>query len=408
MSARSRQPHPPQPLRTQAERQRKAMASTDLKGLTPGEVEALVQELEVHKIELNLQNEQLQEAQREAEANRERFERLFDSAPAGYLTLDCADGKIVEANLTIASMLKTPRSELTGQKLSAFIAPRAQDRWHLAQRDLLEGRRRMDLSLEFVSRDGLVIDAQVVAISIDGSPDQPRWMHLSVSDVTELRRTERALQAALAAADLAEERERRKLAADLHDDAGQLLALALLKLHALSDAPETELGARTSELEKLLREVRDRISSLSFQLSPPLLHDVGLPAALRWLAEELESAHRLSTQIVEEDELELDEDVRTAFYRVIRELLINVVKHAGVGEACIRISRDVDVARIAVEDRGVGMPSRAKRYGFGLMAVRERVERLGGTLEARQTAGGRGTTVVVRLPLSQRDARGAQ
>src|SRR4029434_562943 len=109
---------------------------------------------------------------------------------------------------------------------------------------------------------------------------------------------------------LAEERERRKLAADLHDDAGQLLSLASLKLHALGGTGEMERGARMVELEDLLVEIRRRISTLSFQLSPPLLHDVGLIAAVRWLAEDLETSHGLSAEILEAQELELDENAR--------------------------------------------------------------------------------------------------
>jgi signal transduction histidine kinase len=205
------------------------------------------------------------------------------------------------------------------------------------------------------------------------------------------------LQAAVAAATLAEERERRKLAADLHDDAGQLLSLASLKLHSLGEAREGERGARMVELEDLLVEIRRRISSLSFQLSPPLLHDVGLIAALQWLAEDLETSHGLSVKILEEHELKLDENARVTFYRAIRELLLNVVKHAGVKEARVRVSREGGIARIAVEDGGAGMPPRAKRYGFGLLALRERVEQLGGSLETRSTPGS-GTTVVVSLP----------
>ena len=225
----------------------------------------------------------------------------------------------------------------------------------------------------------------------------PREIHLALIDITELRRTERALQAAVAAATMAEERERRKLAADLHDDAGQLLSLASLKLHALGEATELERGARMAALEDLLVEIRRRISTLSFQLSPPLLHDVGLIAAVQWLAEDLEISHGLSVKIIEEHELKLDENARVTFYRAIRELLLNVVKHAGVKEARVRVSQEGGMARIAVEDGGVGMPPRAKRYGFGLLALRERVEQLGGSLETRSTPGS-GTTVVVSLP----------
>src|SRR4030095_13704294 len=215
----------------------------DLKSLSLDEIQAVVYELEVHKIELKIQNEQLWEAQRAAESSNERFRRLYDSAPTGYLTLD-SDGMIVEANLSISLILKTPRPHLVGRKLSTYVAPHCQDRWHLARRDLIEGRARMDLMLEIVSADGSAIDLQIVGTSAVATPATPREIHLALIDVTELRRTARALQAAVAAATLAEERERRKLAADLHDDAGQLLSLASLKLNALGESREEERAAR--------------------------------------------------------------------------------------------------------------------------------------------------------------------
>jgi PAS domain S-box-containing protein len=406
VSTKRHTPHPPDSLRAQAERRMAETPPADLENLSPDELQALVHEFEVHKIELTIQNEQLREAQQTATASNERFRRLYDSAPSGYLTLDF-DGTIVEANLFIARILKVPRSRLIGSSLSEFLVAHCQDRWHLARRDLIDRRTRMDFALEVSSTDGGALDLQIVGTSADSRTAGPGEIHLVLIDVTELHRTERALQAAVVAATTAEERERRKLAADLHDDAAQLLSLASLKLHALSDAKETERGVRTADLESLLVEIRRRVSSLSFQLSPPLLHDVGLTAAIEWLAQDLETSHGLITKIFEEQELELDENARVTFYRATRELLLNVVKHSGVKKASIRISREGTMACIAVEDRGVGMPPRAKRHGFGLLALRERVEQLGGSLDTRSTRG-TGTTVEVRLPAPPPDTEGGK
>jgi PAS domain S-box-containing protein len=331
-------------------------------------------------------------------ASRERYRSLYDAAPTGYLTLDF-DGRIVEANLSVGVMLQVPRSTLIGRLLSDFVAVHCQDRWLLARRNLAEGNRRADLNLDSVSVGGGLVDTQVVGTTVAAGAGGPQMIQLAVIDVTELRRTERALQSAVAAATLAEERERRKLAADLHDDAAQLLALASMKLHAFREVVEPERSGRIDDLEKLLDEIRRRIASLSFQLSPPLLHDVGLVAAVEWLAEDLETTHGLVTTIVEEQELVLDENVRVTFYRSIRELLLNVVKHSGVKQAVVRMSHEGGMARVAVEDTGVGMPRLAKRYGFGLLALRDRVEQMGGSLDARGSMG-HGTEVVVRLPIA--------
>ena len=127
---------------------------------------------------------------------------------------------------------------------------------------------------------------------MDGLEEDPAraTLRLAVLDVTDLRSTERALRRAASAASLAEQQERRKLASDLHDDAGQLLSLASLKLRVLGSEAGGESDARIREVEEILAEARRRISSLSFELSPPLLHDVGLVAAAQWLAEDLGDA----------------------------------------------------------------------------------------------------------------------
>lgn len=397
MSGQRGKPQPPDARRTRAEPEFSENTPVDdVENHSSDQIRGLVYELELHKIDLGAQNDQLREAQRDSKASRERFLQLYDSAPTGYLSLDLA-GSIVEANLSITRMLKTPRSELIGKRLSAFVTPHCQDRWHLAQRDLAAGVERSDFTLSIVPAEGATVDAQVVGVLAKARDHEPRKIHLTLIDMTELHRTERALESALAAATLAEERERRKLAADLHDDAGQLLSLASMKLQALGDADETQRGDQMIELESLLIEIRSRVSSLSFRLSPPLLHDVNLLAALQWLKDDLETTYGLHVTIIKEHELELDENVRVTLYRATRELLLNVVKHAGVKLARVRIARDGGMARITVEDTGVGMPPRAKRYGFGLLALRGRVELLGGSLDIRGSEG-MGTTVVVSLP----------
>jgi signal transduction histidine kinase len=206
------------------------------------------------------------------------------------------------------------------------------------------------------------------------------------------------LRAAAMAASLAEEGERRKLASDLHDDAGQLLSLAALKLASLKDGVGPALAASIVEVTELVADVRRRISSLSFQLSPPLLHDLGLVAAVQWLAEDLERSYGLHVAITDQSELELDETARVTLFRAARELLFNVAKHAGVKHARVRIWSEGRAMCVAVEDAGVGLPPQTARQGFGLLALRERLEQLGGTLETRATPGG-GTTVVATLLL---------
>jgi signal transduction histidine kinase len=222
-------------------------------------------------------------------------------------------------------------------------------------------------------------------------------------DVSELRSLARSLREAATAASLAEQRERRALASDLHDEVGQLLTLASLRLRALADAPSDRSADEIPKLQELLAETRRRVSSLSFELSPPLLHDVGLVAAAEWLAESKLRNYGLVVHVAKTAELVLDEATRVTLFRALRELLVNVAKHAKVGEAQVRIWREENVARISVEDSGIGFDPAARHEGFGLLALRDRVGQMGGSVEIA-SAIGNGTRIVVSVPAASRDA----
>lgn len=227
-----------------------------------------------------------------------------------------------------------------------------------------------------------------------------RGFYATVLDLTALRRTEQALRAAAAETALAEHQERRKLAADLHDDVAQILSLASMRLRALDDT--TDPRGREELLggvADLVTTARRRVSSLSFQLSPPVLHDVGLVAAAEWLAEDLRGGYGLEVRLDAQDALdELDDATRVTLFRALRELLINVARHAGCREARVRIARDEAGAEVEVEDGGVGFDPASVSGGFGLRSLRDRVEHMGGSVKI-DAAPGRGTRVLVRARL---------
>lgn len=403
MSEMTHEPQRDQSIRELAESKLAGGAAVDLEALTPDEIRHFVHELEVHRIELELQNQALEEAQLEAESSSERYRQLYESAPIGYLTLD-PDGAIVTANPATAELLRLSCAQLRGRKLSSFVAAGHQDRWHFARRALTEDGERRSLELALLLEDGSKLD---VALTASGQPDAAGRINLGLLDLTELRGVERSLREAAAAGSLIEQQERSKLAADLHDSVGQLLSLVSIKLRSLDCSVAGDWTDEFAELSELLAEARTRINSLSFQLSPPLLDDVGLVAATRWLAEDIERNFGLAVTVDESPELSLDEATRITLFRAIRELLINVTKHAGVRTAHVRFWHDGVQMRVAVEDRGVGFGrdarrnsfgSASSRSGFGLLALRERLVQLGGTLAVGSGPDGVGSRVVVSVP----------
>lgn len=203
----------------------------------------------------------------------------------------------------------------------------------------------------------------------------------------------------------AEERERRRIATELHDELAQKLSLALLSTNELAQGTREDGGPALDRLETLLRESVEQVRSLIFELSPPVLYELGFSAAVEWLAERLETRHGVACRVVDAGvPPAIGEEESVMLFQAVRELLQNVAKHSGAKRAEIRLGLDENRIRVEVRDDGVGFdPERLERSfaggtGFGLFNIRERFRNLGGScdvLEAEES----GARVVLRLPL---------
>ncbi|MFW5867277.1 MAG: response regulator [Armatimonadota bacterium] len=204
----------------------------------------------------------------------------------------------------------------------------------------------------------------------------------------------------------AEQRERRRLSHLLHDHLQQLLAAAQMRAHLISSKISDEsAGEMLEELSDLLTEAVEASRSLAVELSPPVLSH-GLAASAEWLAEQMAAKHRLRVDVQIDGDADPGRQELLAFLlQAMRELLFNVVKHAGVSEAAVYIAREDRYLLLRVEDEGVGFdPSELKTdddaapTGSGLPSIRRRLELLGGTLEIDSTPG-RGSTFRISLPV---------
>jgi PAS domain S-box-containing protein len=228
-------------------------------------------------------------------------------------------------------------------------------------------------------------------------------------DALEQRVVERTeeLRSLAIEATLSEERERLGIARDLHDELGQLLHIAKFKLDTLARAVPADCQAQVGELNSLLADASRQVRSLTSQLSPQVLRNLGLSAALRWLGEEMGRLYGLAVDCRGADlaqTCQLSEVQQTILFRAARELLINVHKHAGTSAASLVMAYADDVVSIEVADCGVGMASAAdalcRNDTFGLLSIRERILYLGGSTEIT-TAPGRGMRVVIRMPVGE-------
>jgi signal transduction histidine kinase len=228
----------------------------------------------------------------------------------------------------------------------------------------------------------------------------------------EVRVRERTMQLRMLTAELAltEERERRLLAQDLHDGLGQILAILKIKLTSIKESERRgTLKKAFREIEDLIDQSNKSVRTLMLQLSPPVLQALGLLPALEWLAEEMERVYGLHVRIHSDGQLILlKEPAKTTLFRAVRELLINVSKHAACNMAEVDCSRSTDGLKIVVSDQGEGFSHdeailpQAGKSGFGLISIKDRIEFIGGDMWI-DSAPGRGTNVTITFPALSAD-----
>jgi len=222
---------------------------------------------------------------------------------------------------------------------------------------------------------------------------------------SEMATRERTMQLRALAFELtqAEESERQAIARDLHDDLGQLLSVAKLKLDRFRDGGfKADRGRVLEEVADLIGLADSSVRSLACQLSPAVLHELGLVPALQWLAEDLKKTYGLSVELSDDGAPKpLSQAARAVLFRAIRELLINVLRHAGVSKARVSARRVGDEIRVEVSDGGNGFSTdeiaTQRHSGFGLSGVRERMSLLGGSVRISSTPGS-GTEIRLSVP----------
>jgi signal transduction histidine kinase len=199
------------------------------------------------------------------------------------------------------------------------------------------------------------------------------------------------------------EREVRRMAHALHDDVGPLLFSVHLSLHTLAGDLPADLAARVGGIREQLNQLEEHVRRLSHELRPMVLDDLGLAAALRYLAEGVALRAGIPVTVECPDPSGLSAAAQTALYRIIQQALMNVSKHARATRALVQVTTAPRRVDCTIADDGVGFedvahgPNPDGETGLGLVGMRERASALGGTFEI-SSAPGRGTRVQVSIP----------
>jgi signal transduction histidine kinase len=300
------------------------------------------------------------------------------------------DGTLLDVSLTIS-----PVRDATGRVVGASKVARditAQVRTEQALRQSEERFRRLSESL----------DAEVRA----------RTHELEDRNVDVLRQSEqlRDLSRRLLKA---QDQERRRIARELHDSAGQTLTVLGIDLAQLSQripATNTELSKQIHQAEELVQKLHQEIRTMSYLLHPPLLDETGLAPALSWYVEGLTSRSGLQISLSISDDFDrLPREMELVVFRVVQECLTNIHRHSGSRKAAIRIERDGTMLTVEVQDYGRGIsPEKmaelhTRSAGLGIRGMRERVRQLEGELQVESSSSGTLVHVTIPLPRTMRE-----
>lgn len=208
---------------------------------------------------------------------------------------------------------------------------------------------------------------------------------------------------------LTEERERRRIAVELHDRIGHALTNVRIQLGLLQDAEPDEQRPIKEKIDALVDESIQDVHSLTFDLSPPVLYDLGLEAALEWLAYQTQDQHGIDVDFKDDNRPKpVDESIRVLVFQAVRELLFNIVKHAHANKATIAVKQVKPYIQIDIIDNGIGMPTlnpstgTKKTGGFGLFSIQERLKLQGGKIDIVSEPG-QGTKISLFSPMNSRE-----
>ena len=363
--------------------------------------------LDPHQI---IQNSAAQEsALRESE---ERFRSTFELAAVGIAHV-APDGSWLRLNRKFCSILGYSESELRRLKYQDVTYPEdvAAD---VAQAERILAGLSDEYSMEkrYIRKDGSVVWVNLTVSAFRNTDGKVKYFISIAEDLTGHKQAEEALKEREFSARLlqSQDEERRRIARELHDGVGQLLAamsMNLAKLVSMTERLSPEARKSLDENFGLVEQASREIRTMSHLLHPPLLEEVGLESALRWYVDGFAERSKISVQMRIEEGFSngLSRELALSLFRIVQESLTNIHRHSQSSTAVVEIRRSPGAIALEIRDEGRGIPlevqskiSSGESFGVGLRGIRERARQFGGRLEVRSNQGG--TRIVAVLPIS--------
>ena len=363
--------------------------------LSAEEPDRLIEELNRYQAELEMQNKTLLQTQERLEEYRRKYEELYDFAPVGYLVLD-KGGIILEANLTASKMIEVTRKKLINTSLYSHFAPPDRDILFLHLRKLAKeaGRHSCEVRL-FHKEPDVYFKLDSILDKVEGKPG---FCRTTLTDITERKRIENALyssetQLKLLSSELVEtqEKERKRIACDLHDGVSQMLAAGKLNAQTLlSRFPENSSEYKfLSQISDINQQALNEIRRIVYNLRPTLLDNQGIIAAIGYLCRQCQDiySHISFTREIALEEEEIPELLKSVIFRILQEALANIAKHSKADRVKISLEKSEGALKLVIQDNGRGFGPDDVIYkenrpgGIGVTSMSERARTSGGRLE---------------------------
>ncbi len=340
--------------------------------------------------------------------NSERFYRsLFSNANDGIF-LHYPDGKIGMVNKAMSRISGYSQKELLNMRVTDFLLYESSGESPQISSDELsykykQQRRQIKMKL----KSG---DIRFVEVTNNRLADAERMIvtQTIVRDVTEEKQQKESIHAYAGQVINAQENERKRIARELHDETIQALVSLGMDIDAITRTEHRispELGKRLKELRNRAKTIGDGVKNLTRALRPPMLDDVGLLTALRWLVTEVSRLWGIESQLeVIGENRRLTPETEVTIYRIAQEALNNIVKHSGASKARVSLQFGKTTLKLAISDDGHGYdPTQASKGSLlsnkmGMIGMEERTRLLNGTLRFDSTE--KGTKVFLEVPLS--------
>jgi PAS domain S-box-containing protein len=338
------------------------------------------------------------------------YRLLVEAMSEGAATLS-RNGTVLYCNRRFAELMSRPQEKTIGIAVQSLVAKTERDRFEAFLAEAQKAVAKGEFNLR--CRDGSLVPVYLSLNRFRGYKGQALGM--VITDLSEQKRKQAAeIKQAEAMRRLllehvlsAQEEERRRIARELHDEAGQLLTSLLVGLRALEDARNlADVKAQGHRLREITAQAMDEVGRLARGLHPTVLDDHGLGVALSRYVTEYIKTHNIAVDLKlnELDSSSLPSAVQIGLYRIIQEALTNVVRHSEAKAVSIEFARVAAALQVAVVDDGCGFDAKAvavSSHRLGIQGMRERAAMLGGTVSFPSQR--RGTRVLVQIPLANQD-----